>query len=400
PTVAEQEAHDKHKRREEDLKKDDLSIEQLEAMQEELRLEAVALEPNKKRLGQITKQTDLLNPRLLERRYELSPKAFDQLQQELPEETMVRVHMAEVKAQEYIMDMEWQWDKMKCAKEINDILDSSSPEQVESLRLNLRLNMRVKELRELELQMKERNLLKLQPPHHLPITSLDVSPLTVVPQPRLSSSSSSSVYPISEEERLMLEKMRAEQTDLLMRMAHARGEAAHALLGDVTIRARVLIKKWSIKVSQIFGVVVARVDDEMKTKPLTYALAKTVVESMLKEQLEDWEEWEERNVLLAAAARKAERTLPLNVTGMVRQFMLTKIKLTTLATLRLVGALWDEKRIRLEPEARKLTISEKVALDTIMAIIKERALNRELVFAMYDIKGNGIIPHYLWAEVI
>ena len=254
------------------------------------------------------------------------------------------------------------------------------------------------ELRELELQTKERNLLKRQPPHHLPITSLDVSPLTVVPQPRLSSPSFSSVYTISTEEKLMLKKMMAEQSDLMMRLDHARGMGV--VRDGMMIREQIAIKFWSTKVSQIFDVVAVRVDDEMKTKPLTYALAKTVVEPMLKEQLEDWDEYAEQHAMLEALARKAERTLPLSIAGLARQLVSTKIKLTTLSTLRRVGALWDEKRIRLEPQshARRLTINEKVALDTIMAMIKERALNYEMVSVMYDIIDEDV-PHNLLVSI-
>ena len=134
--------------------------------------------------------------------------------------------------------------------------------------------------------------------------------------------------------------------------------------------------------------------------PLTPAIAaKTVVKSTLKKYT-----GKERAKAFARKAKlvkEAETTMPPNLKDLTKKFVSTQIMAVRLATLRKVGALWDKKGIRLEPDARILTTNERAALDTAMATIEESAFNDLMAKQIYGIRGErGPNDVCMWWGVI
>lgn len=195
----------------------------------------------------------------------------------------------------------------------------------------------------------------------------------------------------SVEEAKVLKEVMAVQKEMMLMEKKAQGRAVVRLsasqMAIPNVVAMTDVKEWSYKVSMMFDVVVGKIDNETKTQSLTPAIAaKTVVKSTLKKYT--GKEWAKAFARKAKLVKEAETTVPPNLKDLTKKFVSTQIMAVRLATLRKVGALWDKKGIRLEPDARILTTNERAALDTAMATIEERAFNDLMAKQIYGIRGD------------
>jgi hypothetical protein len=215
--------------------------------------------------------------------------------------------------------------------------------------------------------------------------STEPQPLTVPPP-------GSSLDPSVEETNAI------EETNKIRKDMYEIVDKNRGCVQDTTARTTVETNSWSDKAARMFDIVSGKITDETITrkKRLTPAIAKTAVESAEKEFCKIYnKEYSEGwwgNFLIAQAriaqeVKTNETMLPKNQRNDIKKFVSTEVMAVRLVTLRKMGSIWDEEGRRMfGTDARKLTIKEGVALNTIMATLEERLLNFIMAINIYDIR--------------
>jgi hypothetical protein len=155
------------------------------------------------------------------------------------------------------------------------------------------------------------------------------------------------------------------------------------------------IDNWSDKTKGMFDAITKEINNKPETAFLTPEIAKTAVESAEEDYMKnnydgyDGDGWQKDLITYANIAEIVERdktTLPQNLINISKKFASMEAMATRLATLRKIGLQWDEQKIRQNLNDRKLTINERMVLDTIMAIIEERTSNYSMLVSIHNIK--------------
>ncbi|MCA6069774.1 MAG: hypothetical protein LE180_01425, partial [Endomicrobium sp.] len=335
---------------------------------------------------QMTKQTDLLKTQLLRRHLELSPQTWNQIKQGLPADDVIR------------MEAEQQVNEQKCIEKANDILDSSSFEQAESL---IHSNMRADERRALERQLNERKQQQEQQQQQQQLLKqrkeeatnkyYSETPLILITVPPPQSPNIPLMEKIkaldipSIEQANALEEVQATIKEII-RMSKELGAKNERLLANHTTIG--IIKKWSRDISQTFDSRANQaynVIEEEWIKPEKDIMEKVWMTTLYKSTSERSNKQIEKAIREATLAKKAEETLPPNLKDMVKKYVSAKMKATRLLALRNIGYDWDKEGIRLEPETRKLKIHEMIALRMIMFDLEKRELNNKVEIIVEEV---------------
>jgi hypothetical protein len=156
----------------------------------------------------------------------------------------------------------------------------------------------------------------------------------------------------------------------------------------------------SNKATHMFGVVAKEINDKSETALPTPEIVKTAIESAEDNFMENnyygysKDRWRHILTTYARIAEEGKTKPSQNMINKNKKHVSAEVMAVRLATLRKIGAIWDNEGIRQNLNERKLKINEGVALNTIMATLEERLLNYATVASIYNIKKQ-LIPNDL-----
>ncbi|MCA6073068.1 MAG: hypothetical protein LE178_06050 [Endomicrobium sp.] len=351
----EQQKYDAHKLREERLKDKDLSLEILTGIVEELSPEAIVLEPNEEIRNQMTEQTNLAYQRLQERLHELSHPEWNQTKQNLPADVANK------------MDEEW----------IKNSIFITVPPPGSSLVPSIE---EINALKKAEAMLDVNDI--LEGAEDEDTIERDVSNWSLDAKDMFNPT----VNAIKQQTAILTPSTAHRQTKLILHRKNLN---------------RVLeVHHKNVEKEEKLKFINDEDDKEERKRVEEEKEQKFIDDEDDKEERKRVEEEKEQKFIdnelkREKIAQEAETTLPQNTQDMLKKYISAKTMATKLRTLRNLGNEWDNKKIRQDFEDRMLATYEIAALNAIMAVINETALENIMIKTMFNIKGSHV-PDDIW----